>query len=225
MKNVAIIFLLGIFLMSCGKEENSVTLTFKGVQNVLKAENTASSQHIHIEDFKLSIRDVEFKNDESDLDSLEVEFRGPFDLDLASQTDALSQTIGSAEVDPGVYKVLRFKLHKSRDRETTHELYDRSMYMRGTIDGVPFEFWHDTSENLDVENESGILVADGQVHVTVLFHMDQFLTALHSIDLAQASDSDGDGHIEINPDDDDDNGWIADQLKVNIKYAADLIKD
>lgn len=225
MKKVAIIFLLGIFFMACEKEENSVTLTFKGVQNVMKTESAALSQHIIIEDFKLSIRDVEFKKDESDLDSLEVEFRGPFDLDLASETDALSQTIGSAEVDPGTYKVLRFKLHKSRDRDASHELYDRSMYMRGTIDGVPFEFWHDTSENLDVENESGIHVAEGQVHVTVLFHMDQFLSSLHSIDLAQASDSDGDGNIEINPDDDDDNGWIADQLKVNIKYAADLIKD
>ena len=225
MKKVAIILLLGIFFMACEKEENSVSLTFKGVQNVMKTTTTSSSHHIIIEDFKLSIRDVEFKKDESQLDSLEVEFKGPFDLDLASETDALSQTIGSAEVEPGTYKVLRFKLHKSRDRDPSHELYDRSIYLQGTIDGVPFEFWHDTSENLDVENESGIQVADGQVNVTVLFHMDQFLSSLHSIDLAQASDSDGDGLIEINADDDDDNGWIADQLKVNIKYAADLIKD
>jgi len=225
MKKVAIILLTGILFVSCEKDQNSVLLTFQGVNNVMKSVVTESSQHVVIEDFKLSIRDVEFKKDESHLDSLEVEFRGPFDLDLASPQDALSQTIGSAEVEPGLYKVLRFKLHKSRDRDMSHELYDRSLYIAGTIDGVPFEFWHDTSENLDVEHGSGIQVAEGQVNVTVQFRMDQFLSSLYSIDLAQAVDEDGDGLIEINPDNDDDNGGMADQLKENIKLAADLIKE
>lgn len=224
MKKVAILFLVGSFLISCEKESNSVKLTFEGRQNVLKSASAPSS-HIQIDDFRLSIRDIEFKNNESQLDSMEVQFRGPYDLDLASPADALSQTIGSTEVDPGLYRVLRFKLHKSRDRESSHVLYDRSMYMQGSIDGVPFEFWHDTSENLDLENESGIQVSEGLAQVTVLFHMDQFLSSLYSIDLAKASDSDGDGIIKINPDDDDSNGGLADQLKENIKYAADLIKD
>ena len=110
MKKVAIISLVGILLMSCEKEVNQVSLRFQSSQNVMKSAAAPSSQHILIEDFRLSIRDVEFKKDESHLDSLEVQFRGPFDLDLASQTDALSQTIGSAEVEPGMYSVLRFKL-------------------------------------------------------------------------------------------------------------------
>jgi hypothetical protein len=225
MKKAAILILIGILFISCEKENNNILLSFKAMQNVMKSASVISSHHVVIEDFRLSIRDVEFKNDDSQLDSADVQFRGPFDLDLASATNALSQTIGDAVVDPGLYKVLRFKLHKSREREASHVLYDRSLYMNGSINGVPFEFWHDTSENMDLEDDLGIQVTEEQVEVSVLFHMDQFLSSFHSIDLSQAADNDGDGLIEINPDDDDDNGWLADELKENIKYAADLIKE
>jgi hypothetical protein len=41
--------------------------------------------------------------------------------------------------------------------------------MEGTIDGVPFEFWHDTSENFDFENAGGIVVSGSEVNVVVQF--------------------------------------------------------
>ena len=80
------------------------------------------------------------------------------------------------------------------------------------------------SENFDVENTGGIVIAGDDVEVDVQFVMDQFLNSLHTIDLATAVDADENGLIEINPDDDDGNGDIADKLKENIKEAADLIK-
>jgi len=218
--------LLILTISSCQKEDEngSVMLIFEGVNQTLKSTQNELAAEVNITDFKLSIRDVEFKKDRSDLDSNQVEIRGPFDVDLMSETDALSQTIGTFDVPDGTYKVLRFKLHKSRDRSQSDPLYDRSLYLKGTIDGVPFEFWHDTSENFDIENSGGIVVSGNTADLTVQFVIDQFLNSLHVIDLSQATDENQNNLIEINPDDDDSNGATADKLKENIKEAADLIK-
>ncbi len=225
MRKIAIILGALLVLLSCEKEESSIQLTLSGVNTNLKSTQKHALAEVDINDFRLSIRDVEFKQDESDLDSTEVQFRGPYDVDMMSETDALSQTIGETPVQAGTYKVLRFKLHKSRDRDQSHPMYDRSIFMSGTIDGVPFEFWHDTSENFDVENTEGITVADNMVSVVVRFNIDHLLSSVHNIDLSQAVDGNQNGTIEINPNDADGNKEIAEQLKENIKMAADLIKE
>lgn len=226
MKKISLIVMALVLLYACSNDDDngSVTLSLSASNQSLKASNNSLAATVVITDFQLSIRDVEFKKDESELNSTEYEFRGPYTVDLHSETDALTQTIGNADVPDDTYKVLRFKLHKDRDRLPAHPLYDRSMYMEGTIDGTPFVFWHDTSENFDYEHADGIVVAGGNVNISVHFTVDQFLSALYTIDLADATDEDQDGIIEINPDDDDGNGIIADQLKANIKEAADLIK-
>ena len=227
MKKWIYIIIAGLIFSACEKEDEqgSLSLTIKGVNQNYKSEKKATTAEVKITDFRLSFRDIEFKKDESDLDSNEVQFRGPYDVDLMDDNDALSQTIGNVDVPDGTYKVLRFKLHKDEDRAQSDPLYDRSLYMKGTIDGTPFEFWHDTSENFDIEKSDGILVNGNAVNVTVRFNMDVFLNAVHTIDLTQAKDDNGNGIIEINPDDDDNNGDIADNIKENIKMAADLIKE
>lgn len=226
MRRFSILFIVTILVISCSKDEESgsVSISFTGVNQTLKSVASVAASDVKITDFKLSFRNVEFKKDESHLDSNEVQFLGPYDVDLMSETEALTQTIGTVDIPDGTYKVIRFKLHKDRDRVETDDLYDRSLYMEGTIDGTPFEFWHDASENFDIENSGGIVVAKNNVEVSVQFTIDQFLNALHTIDLSEAVDEDKNGLIEINPDDNDGNGDIADKLKDNIKEAADLIK-
>lgn len=177
-------------------------------------------------DFRISIRDVVFKNDDDDSNDFntdDIHFRGPYQIDLLDGSDALSQTIGNVFVPDGLYKELRFKLHKDDDLPLTDNLFDRSIYMEGTIDGVPFIFWHDTGENLDVGRSTGVLVEGNVVNFTVEFDISQFLNSLHEIDLSLATDNNNDGLIEINPHDNDGNQDIADQLKDNIKMAADLL--
>nr|WP_321411112.1 hypothetical protein [uncultured Carboxylicivirga sp.] len=227
MKKINYLLLALILVVSaCSKDEekSSVTLSLSGINQNLKASNINLVADVKIIDFKLSFRDVEFKVDESEFNTSEVQFRGPYDVDLMSETDALSQTIGTVDIPDGIYKVLRFKLHKDMDRLVSDPLYDRAIYMEGTIDGTPFEFWHDTSENFDFEYVEGITVAGNNVEINIKFVMDKFLNSLNTIDLSQATDEDGDGLIEINPDNEDGNSDIADMLKENIKEAADLIK-
>ena len=214
-----------VYGSSCEKGNPGIILSIKSDIDALGVKKSTSAAAVVISDFAISIRDVEFKLDGSEFDSSEVHFRGPYEVNLLLDGDALTQTIGDVDVEQGTYDVLRFKLHKSRDWAEESVLYDRSIFLAGTIDGVPFEFWHDTSENFDFENSDGIVVSEGDINIVVKFHIDMFLSSVQTIDLSQAVDADEDGLIEINPDNDDGNGDLADQLKDNIKKAADLIKE
>ncbi|NNK82710.1 MAG: hypothetical protein HKO92_06280, partial [Flavobacteriaceae bacterium] len=147
----------------------------------------------------------------------------PYQVDLLNGSDALTQTIGNAFVPDGMYKEIRFKFHKDEDLPISNDLYDRSIYIKGTINGTPFEFWHDTSENLDIGRSTGVLVQDGMTNLTVQFEMSQFLSSLNNIDLSQATDDNNNGIIEIYTNDEDGNQDIAYELKENIKMAADLM--
>ena len=234
MKNLKflLLFLLTLAIMSCSKDNNSeggINLKVSAV-NPNVSRSTISQKTMMAEviftDFRISIRDVVFKNDDdnnSSLDTDEIQFRGPYQIDLLNNSNALSQTIGNAFVPDGRYKELRFKFHKDEDLSSTDNLFDRSIYIEGTIDGVHFVFWHDTSENLDVGRSTGIVVQDGVVNFTVQFDISQFLSSLNQIDLSQATDDNDDGLIEISPNDQDGNQDIAKDLKDNIKFAADLM--
>ncbi|WP_242121672.1 DUF4382 domain-containing protein [Aestuariivivens sediminicola] len=229
--NFKILYLLSILVISCSNNDEN-----GGINLVISASNSSASKltsgiktanaEVVFTDFKISMRDVVFKNDDdinSSLDTDEIQFRGPYQIDLLDNTDALSQTIGNAFVPDGKYKEMRFKFHKDEDLPASNDLFDKSIYIEGTIDGTPFVFWHDTSENLDVGRSTGVLVQGNTVNFTVQFNISQFLSSLNQIDLSQATDNNNDGLIEIFPNDEDGNQDIADALKDNIKMAADLL--
>ncbi|WP_297763157.1 DUF4382 domain-containing protein [uncultured Muriicola sp.] len=227
------LFATAIVMFSCSNDsgEGKIQLKLSAVNNT---GNTGKSimptskgnENVIFTDFKISIRDVVFKNDDdpnSNLDTDEIQFRGPYQVDLLNGSDALTQTIGTAFVPDGLYKELRFKFHKDEDLPVTDELFDKSIFIEGTIDGTPFVFWHDTSENLDVGRSTGVQVIDGTVNFTVTFDISQFLNSFNEIDLSLATDNNQDGVIEIYPNDEDGNQDIADKLKENIKATADII--
>lgn len=229
--NFKILYLLSILVLSCSNndENGGINLTISAINSSaskLTSNSKTSNAVVVFTDFKISIRDVVFKNDDdinSSLDTDEIQFRGPYQIDLLNNTDALSQTIGNAFVPDGKYKEMRFKFHKDEDLPASNDLFDKSIYIEGTIDGTPFVFWHDTSENLDVGRSTGVLVQGNTVNFTVQFNTSQFLSSLNQIDLSQATDNNNDGLIEIFPNDEDGNQDIADALKDNIKMAADLL--
>ena len=231
---IGIISIPMLMLSSCSEDGSfgtvNLSVAIKGSNVINKGGRTGGRTKavIEITDFQISIRDVVFKVDDDnnngiDDDTLDIGFRGPFLLDLLSGADALSQSIGSAEVPNGTYQELRFKFHKSEDGASSGPLNGKSILVKGTIDGTPFEMWHDTSENLDIGKSTGVVVADNSVSIEVTFSIDQFLTSEVDVDLSQAVDGNGDGLIEINPNDPDGNKDLAEQLKRNIKAAADLL--
>lgn len=233
MKNSKLLWLASVafafIAQSCLNDPSatgSLSLSLKSIGSTTINTGGRLTGIVEITDFKISIRDVSFKNEDDDnphFDTVEVKFRGPYQLDLLNGGDALTETIGNAVIPNGNYKEIRFKFHKDEDLAPTDKLFDRSIFLAGTIDGVPFEMWHDTSENLDVGRSTGVIVQDNVVSLTVTFSIDQFLSSLHTIDLTTAVDGNQDGLIEINTNDPDGNKEIADLLKDNIKEAADLM--
>lgn len=228
-----LLFAMALFFVGCSSDSDESRIRLKvsatntsGVSGKAAISAQKPNENVVFTDFRISIRDVVFKNDDdpnSNLDTDEIQFRGPYQIDLLDGTDALTQTIGDVVVPDGMYKELRFKFHKDEDLPATDELFDRSIYIAGTIDGTPFVFWHDTSENLDVGRSTGVQVSGNVVNFTVEFDISQFLSSLNQIDLMQATDGNQDGLIEIFPNDEDGNRDMADALKENIKMTADLI--
>ena len=222
--NLFVYLFAALLFTGCSKDETDgqIRLRVQGI-NALAGTSAKGNENVVFTDFQISIRDVVFKNDDdpnSSLDTDEIQFRGPYQIDLLDGTDALTQTIGNATVPDGMYKELRFKFHKDEDLSVDAPLYDKSIFIAGTIDGKPFEFWHDTSENLDLGRETGVEVIDGVVNFTVTFDMSQFLSSLNEIDLSLAADGNEDGLIEIYPNDEDGNQDLAYDLKENIKATA-----
>lgn len=229
MKKLSLVFIvmIGFLMMNCSDEEPvrpKISLEISAINT--KSTLAKNNAVVVFTDFKISIRDVVFKNDNdpmSNLDTDEVQFRGPYQVDLLDNTDAITQTIGETIVPNGMYKEMRFKFHKDENLPQSDKLFDRSIYIEGTIDGIPFVFWHDTSENLDVGRRTGVMVQNGSVNFSVQFDISQFLNSFHQIDMSQALDQNNDGVIEIYPNDRDGNQDIADKLKDNIKATADLM--
>ena len=234
MKNLKLLWLASIvfafFAQSCSNDPSvtgSLNLSMKSTGSTTINTGGRVTSTIEITDFKISIRDIAFKNEDDDnpqFDTADVKFRGPYQLDLLSGGDALTATLGNAVIPNGNYKEIRFKFHKDEDLPASDNLFDRSLFVAGTIDGVPFELSHDTSENFDVGRTTGVIVQDNEINLAVEFSIDQFLSSLNPVDLSTAVDGNQDGLIEIGTNDPDGNNDLADLIKDNIKEAADLIK-
>lgn len=228
MKKFLAVLLLVILFIACSDDSTTegVTLRFttSGTYNTSRSISLLDGDVV-ISDFMLSIREVEFK-EEGDTTSTNVKFQGPFVLDLLSPAGPLVQTLGDVVVPTGLYNLVRFKLHKTTDVDMSHPLYDRSIYLEGTINGTNFAMWHDTSENFDITNSGGIQVTQGvAADIMVRFNVLSFLSnELGEINLLDSSDESGDGFIDINPNSDDGtiNRDHADDLKDFIKLAADF---
>ena len=234
MKNLKLSWLAGLAIVliaqSCSNDpsiDGSVSLSMKSTGSTTINTGGRLAGTVEITDFRIAVREVVFKNEDDtnpQFDTLEVKFRGPYQLDLLNGTEALTQTIGNAIIPNGSYKEIRFKFHKSEELPAADKLFNRSLFVAGTIDGVPFELSHDTSENFDVGRTTGVIVQDNEVGLTIEFSIDQFLSSLNTVDLSTAVDGNQDGLIEIGTNDPDGNNDFADLIKDNIKEAADLIK-
>lgn len=214
MKQTLFIIAIASLLFSCSKDEEStskVSLSFKAIK---QSSSLKTGSVVDFTDFKLAVKDILFRKTEGDTNN--VMFKGPYELDLLDSTDALTQTIGEVDVPDGSYRDIRFKLHKSKELETTDDLYNRSLYAAGYIDSIPFIFWHDITGLVYVTSDSSFTVSDSELDVTITIDMDDFLNNINTVDLSTAVDGNGDGIIEIAPGGVDGNRDIADKMKFNI---------
>lgn len=148
----------------------------------------------------------------------DIELKGPFELDLLN-----SQVVfADVNLPNAVYEEIEFEFEKNQNPASP--LYQKTVLLTGTIDGIAFEFWHNFEEEFEVDFEDANqdVVIDGNGTIVINFDLN---AVINNVDFSLAVDGDGDGTIEISPNDDDGNNALASLLKQRIKDFADLLDD
>jgi Domain of unknown function (DUF4382) len=230
MKNKGLLiglFCLSLISVSCSKEDeqSNENLTIKARTSYAsnRLAGFRANAAVTLNSFKINLKEIEFEMDDDFSsgdgfygDDDDIELRGPFELNLLNGTTEIT----SLNVPSGVYKEVEFKMAKNRTSGS--DMFNKSIEIKGTINGTPFEFWHNVEEDFEIDYDDtnqNIVVTDNTT--TIIFDFD-LNAAINSIDFSVATDGDGDGIIEINPNDTDGNQSLANVIKDKIKDSCDL---
>ncbi|MCO5724781.1 hypothetical protein [Robiginitalea marina] len=202
----------------------------------INADLEVSEFLINLKEFELELDDDAFEFDDDDFegdDDLwdddgyldfddEIELEGPFELDLmAGQITFINTTLPN-----GKFEELEFKFDRSDDPQS--ELFGKSVLIRGTISQIPFEFWHDFEDEVEIDFDDptmDIVISTGVESLVLDFDLSLLFNSISGIDLTQATDGNEDGVIEISPQDPDGNNALANEIRNRMKDLIDLLDD
>lgn len=230
------VLLLFVLMISCSNDDNSqgntVNIIAKATYSPSASRmgsNSVQNATVLLSSFKINIKEIEFEfaeindddNDDSDDDGYfdgddEFELNGPFELDLLNQNDPIT----SVTIPNGIYEEVEFSLDKSTNANSA--LFNKTVEMRGTINGTPFVFWHNFEEEFEIDYEDenqNLVVSNNSYDLIINFDLNQILS---QVDLSIANDGDGDGLIEIGPNDTDGNQALANIIRNLIEESCEL---
>ena len=152
-------------------------------------------------------------------DDDEFQLAGPFEINLL---DDDTTTIINVEIPIGEYEEVEFKM--DRNTNPNSALFQKSIMIKGTLNGMPMEFFHTFDEDfeLDYEDAGQNLIIDDSNNNEVTFNFD-LNAVVNSVNLDAATDGNNNGIIEISPNDTDGNTALANQIKNAIVQFAELI--
>lgn len=235
LKSLLGIITLIIVLASCSSDgdssQSSVNIVARATYSPA-ANRTTLNGDVVLTTFKINLREIEFEfaegsDDDNDSDGdtdddgfydsdEEFELYGPFELDLLNQ----NAPVTTVTIPNGTYEEVEFKLHKSTN--SASPMFNKSIEITGTINGMPFVFWHDIDEDFEIDFEDtdqNLVISNNSYDLIFNFDLNQVLS---QIDLSSAVDGDGDGLIEIGPNDTDGNQALANLLENSIEDSCDL---
>jgi hypothetical protein len=143
---------------------------------------------------------------------------GPFELDVVGGPT----TITEVNIPVAEYEEVEFEMETSSARSSP--LFQKSMLMTGTLNGMPFEFYHIFSEDFEVDYEDAgqnLVITDANSN-EITFQFD-LLSVVDAVNFDAAVDGNSDGIIEISPVDTDGNNALALEIKNAIKQYVELI--
>ena len=225
---------------SNGKLKISASASFTGT-TAKSATAKMVNANVDVTDFRVNLKEFELEVEYEEMESEsemedddawdddgfydyedEIELEGPFELDLMDG----QVTFINASVPEGVYEEIEFKFSKSNDPQS--ELYNKSILIKGTIDGVPFVFWHDFDDEVELDYDDSavdLTISGTPEGVVIEFDLAQVFNAAFGVDLTVAQDGNEDGTIEISPSDPDGNNGLAQAIRDQIKNYIDLLDD
>lgn len=236
-KSLFITALSAFALVSCSKDDETIS-SEETATTTMGAKATYESgralANVEVTKFLINIEDLELEFDDDifgdDDDGgaggsyySDIELEGPFVLNLSEPNQVFQ--IATVDVPQGEYEELEFEITKNNNSDD--ELFQRSVLIEGTVDGIPFQFWHNFEEDLEIDFEDAnlpIVIDSNDESLVINFDL-SFLFNTNIIDLSTAVDGNGNGVIEISPSDQDGNTSLASQIKEAMKDAIDLLDD
>lgn len=239
MKTKTVLFTLVLlifagFMGSCTKEEKGNTsIKFQAINTGARLK-TAAATGVVINTFKVNISEIEFEYWDDDDDKYpngmpfsEIELKGPFEVDLVKNGNMqLTNLVAGFNLPETGFDEIEFEFKTSRNRAS--ELFGKSILVKGTINGKPFEYFSTIDEfEIEIEFDEPINLAHTN-GVTVIISIDLasiFDSARGGVDISNATDGNGNGIIEIHLHDNDGNRALASRLDDAIWRAIDTITD
>lgn len=242
LKTVFGLIVLITLMVSCSSDSNSsqnvMKISAKATYTAAnKSGTSALSTGVELTSFKINIKEIEFKLAESENgddngtddhgqgddnhdgmynEEDESGLQGPWELDLLNQ----SAPITTVTIANGTYEEVEFKLNKSL--VTTSPLYNKTVEIRGAINGTPFVFWHDFETQFEIDyhdSANNLVVSNSSFDLVFNIDLNQVLS---EVNLNAAVDGNGNGIIEIGPDDTDGNNALAQQLNDHIENHTEM---
>lgn len=232
--NKFILSLLGIvtFMAACQKEESNkqgtVDVVFKASYSTMKSAPAT----IVFTDLTFNVKEIEFDVDDDELENGEFEFNdsvysdveldGPFEVIALKNGVVQEVALNNFTVPDAPFKEIEFKIDVNEALTSASPMHNKSLLLKGTINGVPFIMWHDKDEEFKYEFAEGsntTVLNANSLEFTLNLQLGQMLAALANIDLSSATDGDKDGVIEIGPNDQDGNSDLADDIFKSFKES------
>ncbi|MDY0199046.1 MAG: hypothetical protein RBR68_14670 [Tenuifilaceae bacterium] len=227
---------LAALITSCSKDDNLKNRTAIKFQSTNQSTRSANIKNtladgLVLESFKINISEIEIEFDESDplfaTDSVatDYELKGPFEIDLMKDGNALGTTIVSnVELPVAAYDEIEFEFDKNKNANS--EMFGKTIIIKGTINGTPFIFWTDDEIEMEIEFDEVVSLDDAtSAMLTVSFDLAALFNPAVGVDITSATDGNEDGIIEISPEDPDGNNDLADLIWDKIKYIIEAFED
>lgn len=242
MKNLKLsVFALGLasVFVACSDDDPTpnvnggtgrLSISAKASYTPLKSgEGAQQATIVELSSFKVNFTEIELEFDDIIGDDPfyngedDIELKGPFEVELLSP---IAIELVDIRLPNGKLEEIEFEFDKSKNPQS--KLFNQSMRMEGTINAVPFVFWHDFEEEIELEFEDGSsngVIFNDENGIIINFDLSAVLNATPTVDLSLAVDGNGDGIIEISPKDEDGNRALAEAMKQAIKAQIDLLDD
>ena len=228
---------LSLFLGSCSDDDDALVSHQEFGRMNIEATATYSSTGakntvaplVEVSLFAVNFKEIELEYTHNiDQDGFygsqeDVKLEGPFELELLLPVYV---PVVEFRVPNGQLDEIEFTFDKGSDTES--DLYDQSVRMEGTIDAVPFVFWHDFEEDIELKfsaNNPNAFIGGDFNDVLINFDLTNLIHASPTVDLSAAVDGNGDGTIEIGPQDPDGNQALAESIKQALKQRIELIEE
>jgi hypothetical protein len=154
----------------------------------------------------------------------DIEFAGPFLINLISPQAVDGLPIASVDLPNAAYDEVDFELDRCKLNDPK-VIYNRSIFIAGEINGERMRMWYNGDYEFEIdfpEIENHLILTGDDLKMYLDFHINNMLASLNKVDFSSAADRNGNGIIEIGSDDTDGNGGLAHHIIEAVLESCDL---